>query len=145
MGFMKRLAQATVLAFASTQVSASILAGCANAQWNSTRDFFGHKFIDNDFDSDVGEWPFVATYYNTYVRVMVPGQDRFIVLHCTNDVPPRDVVGEDSLLVKIPVSNVAAMDGLTQKFVDVSHRNEYRETNLTRIDARQVLDYPCCR
>lgn len=120
MGFLKRLAQATVLALAATKVQASILPGCANAQWNSTRNFFSTMFVDEDFDSDVAEWPFVATYYNTYVRVMVPGQDRFIVLHCTNEVPPRDAVGENSLIVKIPVQNVAAMDGLTQKFVDVS-------------------------
>ncbi len=119
MGFLHRLLQASVLAISSTYVLAGIGPGCLNAKWNSDRDFFSTKFVDTDFDNDLREWPFIATYYNTYIKVMVPGQGGFIVLHCTKEVPPKNVTGENSLVVHIPVKNVKALDGLSQTFIDV--------------------------
>jgi len=117
---MKRLLQLTAVAAAAGTAHAAIGAGCATAQWNSTRDFWGTKFIDTDFDSNVAELPFIASYHNTYVRVMTAAQDRYIVLHCTDEVPPKSAVGEDSLIIKVPVTSVAALDGLSQNFIDVS-------------------------
>jgi hypothetical protein len=84
------------------------------------RDFWGSKFIDTDFDSSIPELPFIASYHNTCVRVMTAAQDRYIVLHSTNEVPPKSEEGEDSLVIKVHVTLVAALDGLSQNFIDVS-------------------------
>lgn len=116
---MKRLLQVAAIAAAATTAQAAIGAGCASAQWNSTEDFWGTKFVDTDFESNVAELPFIASYHNTYVRIMTTIQDRYIVLHCTDEVPPTSAVGADSLIVKVPVTSVAALDGLSQNFIDV--------------------------
>ena len=100
---------------------ASFLEGCADAPWDSQTDFWNVKF--NTSTDDI---PFSPSYHNTYVQIR-NRQRREVVLHCTNDPPPDDVLNRDALLVKVPVKNVAALDGFSQNLIDVSLPKTYYE------------------
>ncbi|KAK7720454.1 hypothetical protein SLS57_005543 [Botryosphaeria dothidea] len=109
---MVRLARLACLAAASPLVFAAFKEGCADAPWDSSTDFWLNKF------EAVDDLPFVPNYNNTYVAIQ-NRQRRYVVLHCSNERPPTSVVGEDALFVKVPVQNVAALDGFSQNLIDM--------------------------
>ncbi|KAM3515056.1 hypothetical protein MY11210_001294 [Beauveria gryllotalpidicola] len=101
-----------LLAAAATLGRAAFREGCADAAWDSTTDYFLNKF---DGDSNL---PFFPTYNNTYVAVK-NRQRRYVVLHCSKEAPPRSIVGEEALIVQVPVKNVAALDGFSQNMIEM--------------------------
>lgn len=103
-----------LLAAAASLSRAAFKEGCADAAWDSDTDFFLQKF-DNDKNL-----PFFPKYNKTYVTIR-NRQSRYVVLHCTNEAPPRSVVGERTLIVQVPVKNVAALDGFSQNMIEVSN------------------------
>jgi hypothetical protein len=110
------LASLAILAASVPSALGSFLEGCANAPWDSATDFWNVKFTDKDL-------PFAAEYNNTFVKIR-NRQSRYVVLHCTNEPPPSEAInsGErESLVVKVPVESVAALDGFTQELIDVSN------------------------
>jgi hypothetical protein len=58
-------------------------------------------------------------YNNTYVAIKNM-QRRYVVLHCSDKAPPRSVVGDDAVIVKVPVQSVGVYDGFSQNLIDVS-------------------------
>ncbi|ATY66042.1 periplasmic binding [Cordyceps militaris] len=101
-----------LLAAAATLCSAAFRDGCADAPWNSNTDYFLNKF-DND-----ANLPFYPKYNKTYVTIK-NRQRRFVVLHCSKEAPPRSVVGEEALIIQVPVKNVAALDGFSQNMIEM--------------------------
>ncbi|XWX01540.1 hypothetical protein V2A60_009568 [Cordyceps javanica] len=101
-----------LLAAAASLVSAAFRDGCADAAWNSDTDYFLHKFEGDD------NLPFAPSYNKTYVAIR-NRQRRYVVLHCTKEAPPRSVVGENALIVQVPVKNVAALDGFSQNMIEM--------------------------
>lgn len=121
MHFTTQLASTALLA---TTALAAFKEGCSSAPWDSSEDFFLDKYENDD------SLPFAPTYNNTYVAIR-NRQRRHVVLHCSDEAPPRSVVGEEALFVKVPVQSVAALDGFTQNLIDVgsSSRAERTDTN----------------
>lgn len=119
---MVRLARLACLAASFQLVFAAFKEGCADAPWDSSTDFWLNKFEAAD------DLPFVPNYNNTYVAVQ-NRQRRYVVLHCSNERPPTSVVGEDALFVKVPVQNVAALDGFSQNLIDVSREGYSAEAD----------------
>lgn len=108
-----RLVSSILCIFAAASlVSADIRAGCDKAQWNSTIDYFTKKWTSDDV-------LYPITYNNTFVTIKNRPL-RYVVLHCTNDPPPRKEIGDFALTVKIPITKAAALDGLSQNIIDVS-------------------------
>ncbi len=102
-----------LLAAAASLCSAAFKEGCADAAWDSETDYFLQKF---DGDKNL---PFSPEYNKTYVTIR-NRQRRYVVLHCTKEAPPRSIVGENALIVQVPVKNVAALDGFSQNMIEVS-------------------------
>lgn len=105
-----------VLAAFPLAALASFRAGCADAPWDSATDFWNFKFATNPQEA-----PFSVLYNNTFAQLRVRNAPRRqVILHCTNEAPPADVLTAGALVVKVPVENVAALDGFTQNLIDVS-------------------------
>lgn len=110
---MRSLRNLAVLLASATVGHAAFRAGCANAPWDSSTDFFLDKY-----DADDPTIPMFPQYNNTFVRIR-NRQRREVVLHCTNEPPPRSVVGDSALIVKVPVQSVGALDGFSQNLIEV--------------------------
>lgn len=65
---------------------------------------------------------------------MTAAQDGYIVLPFTDEVPLKSAAGEDSLIIKVPVTSVAALDGLSQNFINVSFSLSPMKSNFTSHD-----------
>lgn len=113
---MKGVIKLAVLAASFTLSQAAFRDGCADAPWDSSTDYFLHKFGDGD------NIPFSPEYNNTYVKIK-NRQRRYVVLHCSNEPPPTSVIGDSALVIKAPVKNVAALDGFSQNLIEVCHTN----------------------
>ncbi|KAL3423544.1 hypothetical protein PVAG01_05291 [Phlyctema vagabunda] len=90
---------------------------CKDAAWDSTTDFWTTKLVPNTQSDET--LPFSAVYNTTFVTVSNSNQVRNIVLYCTSEPPPASVIGESALAIKVPVTNVAAIDGLSGNFIDM--------------------------
>ena len=110
-------ASLTAFALAAPFVQAAFREGCASAPWNSTTDYWITKFTEVE-DSGDSDQPFAPKYYGTYATVKNK-QKRYVVLHCSDEAPPRDVVGENALIVKVPVTSVEALDSFSQEMITV--------------------------
>ncbi|OAA56790.1 hypothetical protein ISF_07306 [Cordyceps fumosorosea ARSEF 2679] len=102
----------SLLAAAASLCSAAFKDGCADAKWNSDTDYWLHKFDKDD------NLPFYPQYNNTFVKIK-NRQRRYVVLHCTKEAPPKSEVGEESLVIQVPVKNVAALDGFSQNMIEM--------------------------
>ncbi|ETN44859.1 uncharacterized protein HMPREF1541_09734 [Cyphellophora europaea CBS 101466] len=85
--------------------------GCPEASWDSDVDFWETKFESSESN------PFAAEYNNTFVKIR-NRQRRHILLHCTNEPPPESVTN-GSLVVKVPVDSVEALDGFSQHLIEM--------------------------
>ncbi|GJN81692.1 periplasmic binding protein [Purpureocillium lilacinum] len=103
----------SVLLASATACHAAFRPGCEDASWDSDTDYFLDKFDPKDENL-----PIAPTYNKTYVAIR-NRQRRHVVLHCTNTPPPRSIVGEEALMVKVPVTSVAALDGFSQTVIEM--------------------------
>ncbi|KAF5011125.1 hypothetical protein FDECE_2733 [Fusarium decemcellulare] len=117
-------------------VVASFKEGCAKDNWNSTTDYWQHKFDANDSSA-----AFVADYHNTYATLR--NHAGFTVLHCTDEKPPLSEIGgdKDTLYVKVPVKNVAALDGLSQNLIDMLGKSD----SIKRVGKYEDITSACLR
>ncbi|KAJ3538106.1 hypothetical protein NM208_g6048 [Fusarium decemcellulare] len=124
------------LAAAVPVVVASFKGGCAKDNWNSTTDYWQHKF-----DPDDSSAAFVADYHNTYATLR--NHAGFTVLHCTDEKPPLSEIGgdKDTLYVKVPVKNVAALDGLSQNLIDMLGKSD----SIKRVGKYEDITSACLR
>ena len=133
----------SVLLASATACHAAFRPGCEDASWDSDTDYFLDKFDPKD-----EKLPIAPTYNKTYVAIR-NRQRRHVVLHCTNTPPPRSIVGEEALMVKVPVTSVAELDGFSQTVIEVRHvytrEMQGWHANSSYLDARHVLDYQAHR
>ncbi|RYP77164.1 hypothetical protein DL769_003474 [Monosporascus sp. CRB-8-3] len=124
------------LAAAISAVVASFKEGCAQDSWNSTTDYWQHKFDPNDPYA-----AFVADYHNTYATLR--NHAGFAVLHCTDERPPLSAFDgdKDTLYVKVPVKNVAALDGFSQNLIDMLGKSD----SIKRVGKYEDVTSSCLR
>ncbi|KAK9323454.1 periplasmic binding protein [Lipomyces orientalis] len=113
----------------------AILDGCYDANWDSDTDFFPTKYVTTG-----GNLPFSITYNNTWIS-MHNRQRRSVVLYCTKEPPPTDVIGEQSLAVRVPVAKVAALDGVSQNIIALLGMSE----SISRVGTSESLTNSCIR
>ncbi|UNI22171.1 hypothetical protein JDV02_008084 [Purpureocillium takamizusanense] len=97
----------------ATACHAAFRPGCEDASWDADTDYFLDKYDPKD-----ETLPIAPTYNKTFVAIR-NRQRRHVVLHCTNEPPPRSIVGEEALMVKVPVTSVAALDGFSQTVIEM--------------------------
>ncbi|KAL1852156.1 hypothetical protein Plec18167_005969 [Paecilomyces lecythidis] len=124
------------LAAVISTVVASFKEGCDRDSWNSTTDYWQHKFDPNDPYA-----AFVADYHNTFATLR--NHAGYTVLHCTDEKPPLSAIGgeKDALYVKVPVQNVAALDGFSQNLIDMLGQSD----SIKRVGKYEDVTSACLR